>query len=98
MSKAKILLSDYKQALINRNEAQNEKFIDKVIRLAFKIKSSTRGLVYSKNTQVDGGMVAQMVEPLYSRSLVRVQLIPQPPQYIKTEKGSTEVRSHVLQT
>ena len=40
MSKAKILLSDYKQALINRNEAQNKKFIDKVIRLAFKIKSS----------------------------------------------------------
>ena len=54
--------------------------------------------MYSKNTQVDGGMVAQMVEPLYSRSLVRVQLIPQPPQYVKTEKGSTEVRSHVLQT
>ena len=40
MSKAKILLSDYKNALINRNKAQNENFIDKVIKLAFKIKSS----------------------------------------------------------
>jgi len=40
MSKAKILLSDYKKALINRNEARNEKFINKVVQLAFKIKSS----------------------------------------------------------
>ena len=40
MSQAKILVKDYKQALTNRNKARNEKFINKVVSLAFKIKSS----------------------------------------------------------
>lgn len=40
MSQAKVLVKDYKQSLINKNILQNEKFIDKVIEIAFKIKSS----------------------------------------------------------
>lgn len=40
MSQARVLVKDYKEALINRNKARNEKFINKVVRLAFKIKSS----------------------------------------------------------
>jgi len=40
MSKAKILLSDYKTALINRNTLRNENHINKVMELVHKIKSS----------------------------------------------------------
>ena len=40
MSQAKVLVSDYKKSLINKNERDNEKFISIVLELAFKIKSS----------------------------------------------------------
>ena len=40
MSQAKVLVKDYKQALINKNISQNERFINKIIEIAFKIKSS----------------------------------------------------------
>lgn len=40
MSQAKVSTSDYRQALINRNNSQNETFINEVLKIAFKIKSS----------------------------------------------------------
>lgn len=40
MSQAKVSISDHRQALINRNKSQNETFINEVLKIAFKIKSS----------------------------------------------------------
>ena len=40
MSQAKVLVSDYKKALINKNKRDNERFISIASELAFKIKSS----------------------------------------------------------
>ena len=40
MNQAKVLLKDYRQALINKNILENERFIDEATKIAFKVKSS----------------------------------------------------------
>ena len=40
MNQAKVLLKDYKQALINKNILENERFTYEVMKIALKIKSS----------------------------------------------------------
>ena len=40
MNQAKVLLKDYRQALINKNILENERFIDEATKIAIKVKSS----------------------------------------------------------
>ena len=39
MNQAKVLLKDYRQALINKNILENERFIDEATNIAYKVKS-----------------------------------------------------------